>query len=307
MTEPESGAEGGVEDGAGAGGAAANGTDRAALDVLAAEPPLTTRSVLASTLLGTRPPRLPVGRLVRAGALFGIAEGTVRTALSRMAAAGEVEAADGWYRLSGRLVERQQRQDASRSATREVPWSGRWWMAVVRAARRPANQRAQLRAAMTTLRFGELREGVWLRPANLDPERSPAAAAALAGQCHRFDVDSLQAAPRDSGPERDGTTDLAASLWDLTGWATRARVLSTALDALVGTLERHDPTALAPGFVLSAAVLRHFQADPLLPDELLAPDWPGDDLRRRYDRYDRAYRSLLAEWFSGSGAADGRG
>ena len=36
-------------------------------------------------------------------ALFGIAEGTVRTALSRMAAAGEVEADDGWYRLSGRL------------------------------------------------------------------------------------------------------------------------------------------------------------------------------------------------------------
>ena len=51
-----------------------------ALALLASEPPLTTRSVLASTLLGTRPPRLPVGRLVRAGALFGIAEGTVRTA-----------------------------------------------------------------------------------------------------------------------------------------------------------------------------------------------------------------------------------
>jgi phenylacetic acid degradation operon negative regulatory protein len=274
--------------------------------VLAAEPPLTTRSVLASTLLGTRPPRLPVGRLVRAGALFGVAEGTVRTALSRMAAAGEVEAVDGWYRLSGRLVERQQRQDASRSAARLVPWSGRWWMAVVRAARRPAAERARLRAAMTTLRFGELREGVWLRPANLDPERSPAAGAALAEQCHRFDVDSPHGpqgspqGPRGS-PQDESAAGLAASLWDLAGWAARARALERALDALVGTLERHDPAALAPGFVLSAAVLRHFQADPLLPDELLPSDWPGDDLRQHYDRYDRAYGALLAEWFAGAG------
>ena len=248
---------------------------------------------------------------MRAGALFGIAEGTVRTALSRMAAAGEVEAADGWYRLSGRLVERQQRQDASRSAARLVPWSGRWWMAVVRAARRPAAERARLRAAMTTLRFGELREGVWLRPANLDPERSPAASAALAGQCHRFDVDSprdspdsmpasMWDSPPDSSPGQSAA-DLAAALWDLAGWAARARALERTLDALVGTLERHDPAALAPGFVLSAAVLRHFQADPLLPDELLPPDWPGDDLRQRYDRYDRAYRALLAEWFAGVG------
>ena len=207
-----------------------------------------------------------------------------------MAAAGEVEADDGWYRLSGRLVERQQRQDASRSAARAEPWSGRWWMAVVRGARRPAGRRAELRAAMATLRFAELREGVWLRPANLDPERSPAARAVLAGQCHRFDVDS---------PEGESAADLAASLWDLAGWAGRARALDQALDALVGALEGGDPAALAPGFVLSAAVLRHFQADPLLPDELLPPDWPGDDLRHRYDRYDRAYRALLADWFAG--------
>ncbi len=35
------------------------------------------------------------------------------------------------------------------------------------------------------------------------------------------------------------------------------------------------PDDLAPGFVLSAAVLRHLQADPLLPAELLPDGWPG--------------------------------
>jgi phenylacetic acid degradation operon negative regulatory protein len=51
---------------------------------------------------------------------------------------------------------------------------------------------------------------------------------------------------------------------------------------------------LAPGFVLSASVLRHFQADPLLPDELLPADWPGRSLRREYDAWDVAYRAVLA-------------
>ena len=46
-----------------------------------------------------------------------------------------------------------------------------------------------------------------------------------------------------------------------------------------------------------AAVLRQFQSDPLLPDTLLPPDWPGIALRSEYDRYDRAYRAVLQEWF----------
>ena len=59
--------------------------------------PLTARSVIASTLLGVDPPRLPALALVRSGELFGLREGATRTALSRMAANGEVVA-------DGRLV-----------------------------------------------------------------------------------------------------------------------------------------------------------------------------------------------------------
>ena len=65
------------------------------------------------------------------------------------------------------------------------------------------------------------------------------------------------------------------------------------------------PTALAPGFVLSAAVLRHFNADPLLPRELPPCDWPGDRRCADYDRYDRAYDALLAVDASASGRAAG--
>jgi phenylacetic acid degradation operon negative regulatory protein len=45
-------------------------------------------------------------------------------------------------------------------------------------------------------------------------------------------------------------------------------------------------------------VLRLFQHDPLLPDELLPATWPGAALRAEYDRYDTAYRSTLRAWFT---------
>lgn len=245
--------------------------------------PLTARSVLASTLLGTRPPTLPVRALIRAGALFGMTEGTVRTALSRMVAAGEATRdGDGRYALAGELVERQHRQDASRAAA-TLEWSGAWRQAIVEPGARHATDRAALRRSMARLRMAELRDGVWLRPDNLPGDRLVA--------------DREQVAPftRWFAVHPDADADLAPALWDLDGWATTARRLRRELHDLGGRL-RNDPEALAPGFVLSAAVLRHFNADPLLPRELLDRAWPGDALRADYERYDAAYRSALQDW-----------
>jgi phenylacetic acid degradation operon negative regulatory protein len=243
---------------------------------------LTARSVLLSVLLGTEPPRLPVQLLVRTTELFGIAEGTTRTALSRMASAGEVEADDGWYGLaSERLLARQARQTASRQAN-VGPWrDGRWVQAVVAPeGRRPAADRSALRATLAGARLAELREGVWLRPDNLGDVRPQVG----------DEVRWFHAVP-DGDPAA-----LAARLWDLDAWVQRAAELRRAMAELVGSLEAGDRGALPDGFVLSAAVLRHFQADPLLPVELLPEDWPGDELRRDYDRYDAAYRSVLLDW-----------
>lgn len=252
------------------------------------ERPLTARSVIASTLLGTSPPQLPGWLLVRAGALFGLAEGTVRTALSRMVTAGELTTDDGTYALAGPLLDRQARQQESRrGAVAPGAWDGRWTMAVVHGDPRSAAQRTELRAAAAALRLGELREGVWLRPANLDPDRAPTASAVLAGQCARFT----------SRPDDPEPATIAARLWDLDGWAARAATLRERMDASVGALESGDTTALAPGFVLSASVLRLTQADPLLPEAVLPTTWPGTALRAEYDRYDAAYQSLLRAWF----------
>ncbi len=247
---------------------------------------LTARSVLASVLLGTDPPWLPTARLVRTAELFGISDGTARVALSRMASTGEARAERGGYRLVGRLAERQVRQRASRRAEVRA-WDGTWELATVDGdGRRPAAARAALRDACRQLRLVELREGVWARPDNLDPDRSPDASAVVAEWCRRW-----RGARPDPAPPAD-------DLWDLAGWQARAEELRDEMGALLGPLETGDRTALAAGFVISAAVLRHLQADPLLPPELLPARWPGDALRREYDRYDAAYRAVLVGWLA---------
>ncbi|MGP3912508.1 PaaX family transcriptional regulator C-terminal domain-containing protein [Nonomuraea sp. 10N515B] len=226
---------------------------------------MSARSAVLSALLGHHPPRLPARHLVRIGALFGIAEGTVRVALSRMVAAGDLIQEDRFYTLSERLVERQARQDESRDPHTR-PWDGTWEVAVVTAERRAPADRAAFRHTMTTLRLAELREGTWLRPANLVrawPE-------SVTAQCTRID----------GRPYPDPTP----LLWDLDGWAAEARRLER-------EVERAD--GLAEGFLVSAAVLRHLLADPLLPEELLPAGWPGAELRALYDDFDTRYREVL--------------
>ena len=128
--------------------------------------PLSARSVVLSLLLGAHPAELSAAALVRAGDLFEVPETTLRAALSRMVAAGDLVRDGSTYRLSERLLERQRRQDAALDAE-TTAWDGSWEQVVITSSGRSAQDRADLRATLASLRLGELREGVWLRPANL--------------------------------------------------------------------------------------------------------------------------------------------
>ncbi len=239
--------------------------------------PLTARSVLASALLGMEPPEAPVARLVRLAGLFAINENRARVALSRMVAAGEASTdGTGRYRLEGDLLARKVRQSFSRSATFRR-WKGQWTVVVATATAETAGERVRRRRALAAARLAELREGVWLRPDNVDVD--------LPGW---LDGDVV----RLGGKLEEDPRALAGRLWDLGAWAGGAGVLLTRLAATAPG----DRALLAPGFVLSASVLRHLQADPLLPPELLPDQWPGRELRAVYDDWDRRYRRGLAAW-----------
>ncbi|GGX02833.1 hypothetical protein GCM10010297_25820 [Streptomyces malachitofuscus] len=224
--------------------------------------PLSARSVVLSLLLGIHPPELTAKELGRLVEGFDVGGSTLRAALSRMVAAGDLRRTDAGYRLSDRLLDRQRRQDESlRPRTRA--WDGDWELLVITATGRGPAERADLRSRLAALRLAELREGVWLRPDNLE-RRLPAGLDGVAERCT-------------ARPARPAG-ELAASLWPLDAWSATAR-------ALLGHIDR----AARPAGRLTAfaAVVRHLLADPVLPAALLPADWPGEALRAVYAGYRR--------------------
>jgi phenylacetic acid degradation operon negative regulatory protein len=255
---------------------------RARVADLIGDRPLSARSVLATALLGADQPHLTVGELVAIASLFGISDGAARTCLWRMVANGELTSEDGIYALAGGLLERRQRvDDASKVEDAAMPWDGTWELAVVSLERRSAADRLALRKAATALHLAELREGVWIRPDNLDRHRLPTLRAVLDRQCVHF---------------HNAATGIPAetvrSLFNLDDWAADARRLTLAVRDEV------DAEAVAADdftyqFGLSVTVVRHLQLDPLLPAELIPPDWPGQDLRSAYRRFDEVFKQRL--------------
>lgn len=220
---------------------------------------LSARSVVLSLLLGAHPPELPVGALIDAGRMFDIAEPTLRVALTRMVAHGDLERTDGTYRLSARLLERQRRQDAALDLA--GPWDGSWETVVLTSVGRSATERASMRSDLSDLRLGELREGVWMRPANL---------ARLLPAWPEDLLSTFRSTPTES------PVLLAARLWDLPGWNLAGQHLLDDIAAARTPAER---------LTVAAAVVRHLREDPALPAELLPSDWVADRLRSAYTAY----------------------
>lgn len=220
---------------------------------------MTARSVLLSVLLGAHPAWASAGELIRLTADFGLKESTVRVALTRLVGAGDlVRSADG-YRLSDRLLVRQRRQDdALRPRLRR--WDGTWMTLVITSVGADARDRAALRTMLQHNRFGELREGLWLRPDNLDMQL-PAQVVPRVRILHARD---------------DAPAELAARLWDLPAWSRTAQRL---LADMAGAAD------VPARFVAAAGMVRHLLTDPVLPEELLPPGWPGDRLRDGYFRF----------------------
>lgn len=217
--------------------------------------------------------------------MFGISDGAARTCLWRMVCNGELTSDDGSYALAGHLLDRRQRVDeASRIGDAAGPeWNGTWELAAVSLGRRSAGERLELRKAAVALHLAELREGVWLRPDNLDPQRFPAARAVLERQCTHF-----------HGAVTDIASAKVRSLFCLDQWALDAAALIEAMDAALMAGQRDDSTeTFTYEFTLLVAVVRHLQLDPVLPVEIVGDHWPGHSLRVSHARFDDAFKRRL--------------
>ena len=220
---------------------------------------MTARSVVLSVLLGTHPAYATSSELIRLTADFDIREPTLRVALTRMVGAGDLVRSDDGYRLTDRLLARQRRQDDAINP-RLRPWDGTWTTLVITSVGTDARTRAALRMTLQHNRFAELREGVWLRPDNLDMALP----------------DDVTERVRVLNSRDQDPAGLTATLWDLPAWARDGRAL----------LDEMASAADVPGrFVTAAAMVRHLLTDPVLPEELLPADWPGTALRESYTNF----------------------
>lgn len=217
---------------------------------------MTARSVVLSVLLGAHPAYATAAELIRLTSDFDIREATLRVALTRMVGAGDLVRSEDGYRLSDRLLARQRRQDDAINPTLR-PWDGVWTTLVIISVGIDARARASMRTTLQENRFGELREGVWLRPDNVKVKFT----------------DEVTSRARVLRSYDDDPAELAGRLWDLPAWSDTGRQL---LDDISSARD-------VPGrFVAAAAIVRHLLTDPVLPEELLPDGWPGAALRESY-------------------------
>ena len=230
--------------------------------------PLSARSIVLSLLLAVHPPELTAAQLVALGEVFDVPESTLRAALTRLVAAGDLERTDGVHRIGERLRARQRFQDAALDPPYRS-WDGTWEIVVVVAAGRAASDRAAFRLEMEQLRLAELREGVWTRPANLDrPLPDWSADLAVVATSNPSDVRAL-----------------VGRLWDLDSWTRTGDAL---LAALAEDLSPADRLGVA------AALVRHLRTDPALPPSLRPKTWNGPALATAYAAYQAELAGVLA-------------
>lgn len=244
---------------------------------------LTPRSIVLSLLLGSHPPTMSVGRILEFTSLFGLSDGAVRTALSRLVSAGDLDNADGVYRLTDRLLERQAQQDRGREAP-PTTWDRTWWTVTVLSDRRPMAERRAFRTRAVGARLGELRPDVWFRPANIELPRGA------------FEKNHDVVVTR--GPLLIGDDhELTRRLWDFEALTNTAGAHLDALERSAQQLERGGDDALADVFTALAAAQRFLRIEPQLPADLEPPP-AGIALRAAYGDVVGQFQRRLAAFFA---------
>jgi phenylacetic acid degradation operon negative regulatory protein len=230
-----------------------------------------------------------VRALVAAAALFGIAEGSLRVALSRLLRAGLVERdGPGLYRLGRAAAPVQRRIAAWRELdARLLPWSGGWIGVfaghVVRAPSRGTQRHSE--RALRLSGFRPFARGLVVRPDNLaggvTRVREELAALGLA-------LGSVVCELRELDPLSEAR---ARKLWDADDLVANYRRHRQHLDASARRLRtRSAEFAMVESFRVGGAALRLLARDPLLPEPIVPATERAAlvDAMRDYDAIGRA-------------------
>ena len=247
------------------------------------------KSFVLDLLSTLRRGAMPVRALVAAAALFGIAEGSVRVALTRLLGAGLVERDDrGLYRLGQAAAPVQRRVAAWRELDAQLlPWSGGWIGVFAGRAATPRSRASQRRGerALRLSGFRPLARGLALRPDNLaggvTRVREELAALGLA-------PGSVVCEVRELDPVSEAR---ARKLWDADDLVANYRRHRQHLEVSARRLRtRSAEFAMVESFRMGGAALRLLAHDPLLPEPIVSAAERAAlvDAMRDYDAIGRA-------------------
>ncbi len=242
--------------------------------------------------------------LIDLAAPFGLNERLVRTATARLAH-------DGWLEghRAGKLSEyhlskhgRARFAEATKRIYSEpdTTWSGRWTLIVVPPMR--AVERKEIRDELLWRGFGEISTTVFAHP-ELDSQalRSQRDAGGLLSKVVAFDA-SLAG---DDSPQR-----LVALGWDLEDLGLRYRRFVDRFAIVQEELKQHRGIESRDCFLVRTLLIHEYRRlhlrDPLLPAQLLRPNWPGAqaallcrDIYARVFRPSEAYLARVASRLTG--------
>lgn len=222
---------------------------------------------------------MPRGGAVALGSLialvrpFGLNERLVRTATARLALEGWLEGRregkHSEYRLSKNG--RARFADATKRiyGEPEAEWSGRWTLIIVPPM--PPLQRKAIRMELVWRGFGEISANVFAHPEFDARElRSQRRSARLLSQVIAFDATLAD----DDAPRR--LVDLG---WDLQDLGRRYQRFVKRFHVVDTALQGRREIAAEECFLVRTLLIHEYRRlhlrDPLLPKQLLRPNWPG--------------------------------
>jgi phenylacetic acid degradation operon negative regulatory protein len=225
--------------------------------------------------LRSRGSRAPVAALVRLLAPLGITAPAVRTAVSRMARQGWLEAVrlpgGAGYELTPRAARRMDEAAERIYRVGDPAWDGRWHVVVVERVRERA-RRDRLRAALSYLGYAPIDEAAWISPR---PSRE------LEALLEAERVRAERFAASYDGDARG----LVARAWDLDGLAHAYLGWLAAAADLVAPADADAPDEVV--FAARSRLVHEWRKflfrDPGLPAELLPQGWAGHQAAKVFD------------------------
>lgn len=220
------------------------------------------------------------------GLALGVPEQTVRLAIRRMAAAGEL-VQEGRGR-AGRIIRSSDALRRSRSESRLIdfafaqdagahPWDGNWRLYAFSVPESARPERDALRAGLTAFGAAPIASGLYGTPHDL---REGLLDYLPPGVVDRWLISA--ATPALVLPGRHSTTAIVELLWPAGETLAAYEPLA---NVLAGTEipRTSDPVAVtAAALLLAEGLDRALSVDPLLPGELRPSDWPPATLRARF-------------------------